>query len=38
MMSRKNEQLDIPEFKTYEEEAAFSDNLDTSDFMGDGRE
>jgi len=24
---------DLPEFKTYEEEAAFWDNLDTADFM-----
>ncbi len=31
-------QLDLPEFKTYEEEAAFWDNLDTSDFMGDDGE
>ena len=30
--------LDLPEFKTYEEEAAFWDNLDTSDFMGDDGE
>jgi hypothetical protein len=29
--------LQVPEFKTYEEEAAFWDNLDTSAFMeGDG--
>lgn len=27
--------LDIPEFKTYEEEAEFWDNLDTADFMED---
>jgi hypothetical protein len=26
-------QLQIPEFKTYEEEVAFWDNLDTADFM-----
>ena len=27
--------LHVPEFSTYEEEVAFWDNLDTSDFMGD---
>lgn len=27
--------LDIPEFKTYEEEAEFWDNLDTANFMED---
>ncbi len=26
-------ELEVPEFKTYEEEAAFWDNLDTADFM-----
>jgi len=29
---------DLPEFKTYEEEAAFWDNLDTADFMEDDGE
>jgi len=28
-------ELQVPEFKTYEEEAAFWDNLDTADFMAD---
>ena len=27
--------LEVPEFSTYEEEAAFWDNLDTADFMKD---
>ena len=27
--------LQVPEFKSYEEEAAFWDNLDTADFMED---
>ena len=31
-------QLQIPEFKTYEEEAEFWDNLDTADFMEDDGE
>jgi len=31
-------ELQIPEFKTYEEEAAFWDNLDTADFMEDDGE
>jgi hypothetical protein len=30
--------LEIPEFKTYEEEAAFGDNLDTAPFMEDDGE
>lgn len=30
--------LQVPEFKTYEEEAAFWDNLDTSAFMEDDGE
>jgi hypothetical protein len=30
--------LEIPEFKTYEEEAAFWDNLDTAPFMEDDGE
>ena len=30
--------LQVPEFSTYEEEAAFWDNLDTSDFMEDDGE
>ena len=30
--------LQVPEFKTYEEEAAFWDNLDTADFMEDDGE
>ena len=29
--------LEVPEFKTYEEEAVFWDNLDTGDFMEDDR-
>jgi hypothetical protein len=28
-------QLEVPKFTTYEEEAAFWDNLDTAPFMGD---
>jgi hypothetical protein len=31
-------QIQIPEFKTYEEEATFWDNLDTADFMQDDGE
>jgi len=31
-------QLEVPEFKTYEEEAAFWDNLDTAPFMEDDGE
>jgi len=31
-------ELRVPEFKTYEEEAAFWDNLDTADFMADDGE
>ncbi len=31
-------ELQVPEFKTYEEEAAFWDNLDTADFMADDGE
>jgi hypothetical protein len=31
-------ELQVPEFKTYEEEAAFWDNLDTADFMEDDEE
>ena len=30
--------LQVPEFKTYEEEASFWDNLDTADFMADDGE
>ncbi len=30
--------LDVPEFKTYEEEAEFWDNLDTAPFMEDDGE
>ncbi|MCP4658964.1 MAG: hypothetical protein GY856_26425 [bacterium] len=30
--------IEIPEFKTYEEEAEFWDNLDTSEFMEDDGE
>lgn len=30
--------LKVPEFKTYEEEAAFWDNLDTAEFMEDDGE
>ncbi len=30
--------LELPEFKTYEEEAAFWDNLDTAPFMEDDGE
>ena len=31
-------ELQVPEFKTYEEETAFWDNLDTADFMADDGE
>jgi len=31
-------ELQVPEFKNYEEEAAFWDNLDTADFMEDDGE
>ena len=31
-------ELRVPEFKTYEEETAFWDNLDTADFMADDGE
>lgn len=31
-------ELHVPEFKNYEEEAAFWDNLDTADFMEDDGE
>ena len=31
-------ELQVPEFKNYEEETAFWDNLDTADFMGDDGE
>jgi hypothetical protein len=31
-------ELQVPEFSTYEEEAAFWDNLDTADFMADDGE
>jgi hypothetical protein len=31
-------QLQVPSFKSYEEEAAFWDNLDTADFMEDDGE
>ena len=31
-------ELQVPEFKSYEEEAAFWDNLDTADFMEDDGE
>jgi len=31
-------ELQAPEFKTYEEETAFWDNLDTADFMADDGE
>lgn len=34
----KMNQLQTPEFQTYEEEAAFWDNLDTADFMADDGE
>ncbi len=30
--------IEIPEFKTYEEEASFWDNLDTADYMEDDGE
>ena len=33
--SKKMKALQVPEFKSYEEEAAFWDNLDTADFMED---
>ena len=31
-------ELHVPEFKSYREEAAFWDNLDTADFMADDEE
>lgn len=31
-------ELQVPKFKTYEEETAFWDNLDTADFMADDGE
>ncbi len=31
-------ELQVPQFKTYEEEAAFWDNLDTADFMEEDEE
>lgn len=31
-------ELQLPEFKTYEEEAAYWDNIDTADFMEDDDE
>ena len=31
-------ELQVPEFKNYEEEATFWDNLDTADFMEDDGE
>ena len=31
-------ELQVPEFKTYDEETAFWDNLDTADFMADDGE
>ena len=31
-------ELQVPEFKTYEEEASFWDNLDSADFMADDGE
>ena len=31
-------ELQVPEFKTYQEETAFWDNLDTADFMADDGE
>ncbi|MEW5767620.1 MAG: CopG family antitoxin [bacterium] len=34
----KMKKLQIPEFKTYEEEAVFWDNLDSADFMEDDGE
>ena len=34
----KMKELQVPEFKNYEEEAAFWDNLDTADFMADDGE
>ena len=36
--SEKMKALQVPEFKSYEEEAAFWDNLDTADFMEDDGE
>ena len=36
--SEKMKELQVPEFKNYEEEAAFWDNLDTADFMADDGE
>ncbi len=37
-ISRLDKELQVPEFKTYEEEAVFWDNLDTADFMEDDGE
>lgn len=31
-------EFEVPQFKTYEEEAAFWDNLDTADFLEDDEE
>ncbi len=31
-------ELQVPDFKSYQEEAEFWDNLDTADFMEDDRE
>ena len=36
--NRETKELQVPEFKSYEEEAAFWDNLDTADFMEDDGE
>ena len=36
--TEKMKALQVPEFKSYEEEAAFWDNLDTADFIEDDGE
>ena len=38
LRSEEMNELQVPEFKSYEEEAAFWDNLDTADFMEDDGE
>jgi hypothetical protein len=37
-LQRKGNTIELPEFKSYEEEAAFWDNLDTADMMEDDGE
>ena len=36
--TKEMSKLQVPDFKSYEEEAAFWDNLDTADFMEDDGE